>query len=281
MPDQTLPDQNTDQPTWASRTRVRIGGVTLAVRDLDRVAEYYRGVIGLAPMQQTAQEVVLGAGGAGFLRLVHRPTAAPDVPSTAGLFHTAFLLPARHHLARWLRHASEERQILEGASDHIVSEALYLSDPEGNGIEIYADRPREGWGWTSGHVEMATKRLDLRALLALLDKDHQPWSGAPAGTRVGHVHLRVGDAETAERFYAEAFGLQVTAHYPQAAFMSWDGYHHHLAANAWRSAGAGKRDPHMAGLVSVTFEADDESLASDPVQDPWGTEFRIVSSPTI
>ena len=197
----------------------------------------------------------MGAGGDAFLDLLHRPDVKPDDPASAGLFHTAFLLPSRADLGRWLAHIRTLGQKLDGATDHLVSEAVYLHDPEGNGIEVYADRPRAQWGWHDGpdgrRVEMANRPLDADGLLKLAVT---PWAGAPAGTRIGHVHLRVGAVGAARRFYGGLLGLDVTAAWDAAAFLSSGGYHHHIAANVWRSAGAGPRDPARAGLASVTLD---------------------------
>src|SRR5690606_11410338 len=157
-------------------------------------------------------------------------------PRTAGLFHTAFLLPTRAELARWTRHAMENRIAIDGASDHLVSEALYLTDPEGNGIEIYADRPKEAWSFAGGEVEMATNRLDFESLLSVLKDDEGGWAGAPSGTVVGHVHMRVGDVEAAESWWNEKMSFDTMLHYGNAAvFLSSGGYHHHIGANAWQS----------------------------------------------
>jgi catechol 2,3-dioxygenase len=271
-------------PEW-----LRVGGVALAVRDLMRVEAFYREVLGFGVTDRTAEIVRLGAGGVGFLDLLHRPTALPDDPATAGLFHTAFLLPSRADLGRWLAHAGRLRQALDGAADHLVSEALYLSDPEGNGVEVYADRPRARWRWRDGpdgrRVEMATQPLDIEGLLAEADG---AWAGAPEGTRVGHVHLRVGDVAEAVRFYGGRLGMDVIATRPGTAFLSTGGYHHHVAVNAWRSAGAGRRDEARAGLAWVAVEAADErglagvargsgtaEVAEGGLRDPWDTELRL------
>jgi catechol 2,3-dioxygenase len=271
-------------PEW-----LRVGGVALAVRDLTRVEAFYREVLGFGVTDRTAEIVRLGAGGVGFLDLLHRPTALPDDPATAGLFHTAFLLPSRADLGRWLAHAGRLRQALDGAADHLVSEALYLSDPEGNGVEVYADRPRARWRWRDGpdgrRVEMATQPLDIEGLLAEADG---AWAGAPEGTRVGHVHLRVGDVAEAVRFYGGRLGMDVIATRPGTAFLSTGGYHHHVAVNAWRSAGAGRRDEARAGLAWVAVEAADErglagvargsgtaEVAEGGLRDPWDTELRL------
>jgi catechol 2,3-dioxygenase len=273
---------------------LRIGGVALAVRDLDRVAAFYRDVVGLEVIARADDGIRMGVAGDAFLDLLHRPDAAPDDPASAGLFHTAFLLPSRPDLGRWLAHVHALGQKLDGAADHLVSEAAYLHDPEGNGIEVYADRPRAQWGWHDGpdgrRVEMANRPLDAEGLLGLADA---PWAGAPAGTRIGHVHLRVGAVGEARRFYGDLLGLDVTVARDAAAFLSSGGYHHHIAANVWRSAGAGPRDPARAGLASVTLDIADEQAragimartgartgAMDHVgdgvlHDPWGTIVRL------
>lgn len=266
---------------------IRVGEVALIVRDLPRTEAFYRDVIGLEVTGRAADAVRLGAGGADLLELQHRPDALRDDQAAAGLFHTAFLLPTRTDLARWLAHAGRLRYRLDGASDHDVSEAVYLRDPDGNGVEVYADRPRALWRWTDGRIAMGTQRLDIPTLL--LDAEGEPsWPGAPAGTRVGHVHLRVGDVAEAVRFYGGVVGLNVTATRPGAAFLSSGGYHHHVAANTWQSAGAGPRDPRMAGLAAATLEvasepilqaiarrAETADLAGDGLRDPWGTALRF------
>ena len=173
---------------------------------------------------------------------------------------------------------------MEGAADHLVSEAVYLNDPEGNGIEIYADRPATSWRWTgpadARQVEMANAKLDIPGLIA---DAVTPWNGAPDGTCIGHVHLRVGEVNQAVGFYVGTLGLAVTRSWPQAAFMSTGGYHHHIAANTWHSAGTGQRDPAQAGLAWVTMQAATPAIAAaiarrggtGDLSDPWGTRIKI------
>ena len=253
---------------------IAISAVTLAVRDLDRVAGFYQDAIGLAVIETGPDSVWLGAGGRKLLQLLHRPDFLPVDPGAAGLFHTAFLLPTRADLGRWLRHATAHHLPIEGAADHLVSEAVYLTDPEGNGIEIYADRPRTAWRWEGSQVVMANARLDLAALMAL---DDQPSTGAPPGTTIGHVHLQVGDVAAAEPFYTAGLGLAVTRRWPQALFLSTGGYHHYIALNTWRSQGAGPRDPARAGLAAVTLRTPHPMPART---DPWGTTLNFVTGDT-
>ncbi|KAB0677747.1 VOC family protein [Aureimonas leprariae] len=273
-----------------------IDKVALIVRDLDRVADFYRDVIGLAELRRDGESRALGAGDRVLLELRRDAHARERSPRDAGLFHTAFLLPTRGDLGRWLRHMAEKRLPLQGASDHVVSEAVYLADPEGNGIEIYADRSRAAWTWTDGLVAMRTDRLDTDALIRAAGSE--PWQGAPAGTTVGHVHLQVGAVEPADIFYNGLIGLDVTARYPGASFFSSGGYHHHLAANVWNSRGAAPRAEPTTGLAEVAIrlrdpafvdrlaakatgagvaaERDDGGLA---LRDPWGTRLRFAPAP--
>ena len=157
-----------------------------------------------------------------------------------------------------------------------MSEALYLSDPEGNGIEIYADRPRESWNWSDGAVKMATARMDVQGVIGSVPTSAPAWDGVPENTVVGHVHLRVGDPATAEQFWHDAFGFDTVAKYgAQAVFLSSGGYHHHIGANAWQSAGAGRRDAARSGLAWVEMRSDNVTGESTR-EDPWGTVIRTV-----
>lgn len=282
-------------PTFASRTPLHIGAVGYAVRDLDRMVAYYRDVIGLTVIGQTGRTASLGAGGVSFLELEQRDGLAPDDNREAGLYHTAFLMPTRADLARWILHVARNDVPLSGASDHTVSEAFYLDDPEGNGVEVYADRPPEGWVWTNGLVKITTDPLDINSILREVDAEKATYEAAPDGLRVGHVHLRVGDVATAERFYHGDVGLDITRGGRHGAtFMSSGRYHHHLAGNVWHSRGAGMRDDGRAGLAWFSFEtADAETLANArarlaqaalpptqagdgfEVRDPWGTRVRF------
>ncbi len=258
---------------------MEIGRVTLTVNNLDRTADFYTRALGLTKLSADNAQTTLGAGDKALVTLIADPQARSRSPREAGLFHTAFLLPDRAALARWLHHAAATRLPLQGASDHKVSEAIYLADPEGNGIEIYVDRPRPHWTGPDGKIQMTTDPLDLDALAAAADA---PWSGAPEGTVVGHVHLQVGDVAQAQAFYSGTLGFPVTAHYPGAAFYGAGGYHHHLATNVWNSRGAGPRTP-STGLTSVEIRADSAALSAITTQtngkttlsDPWGTQITL------
>jgi len=246
----------TEGSSFALTTPAFVDHVELTVGDLSTVSSFYQRVIGLSPIEQHAGEDVLGVGGRPLLTLTESRDAAPAPRSAAGLFHIAFLLPTRADLAHWLSHAGEQNVRLEGASDHLVSEALYLSDPEGNGIEIYRDRRPDEWTYhDDGTVEMATERLDLRALLA--ETPDKPFAGMADGTAVGHIHLQVGDVAQAEGFYRDILGLKVMAHYPGASFMATGGYHHHVAANIWNSRKAEPRRKNMRGLAGYRLHYND------------------------
>ena len=270
---------------------LRIGRVRLRVRDLDKVSNFYQRVIGLAVIDQSAGGVMLGAGSVPLLELLSDPSAKPRDPRDAGLFHTAFLLPTRADLSRWLAHAVKLGVRLQGASDHIVSEAIYLDDPEGNGIEIYADRPVSRWRDASGQIRMATEPLDIPDLLGAGTGD---WAGYPEGGIIGHVHLQVGDTGAADGFYRDVLGFEIASRYPGASFYGSGGYHHHLAGNIWKSRRAGTRPEGAAGLETVEIvtrdpatrdailgRAEHTGLPLDTsgqtpaLRDPWGTAIAL------
>jgi len=263
---------------FAVTTPVSVSRVGLKARDAETLAAYYRATVGLQELSRADGAIVLGAAGRPLLVIEADPAARPDDPRSAGLFHTAFLLPSRADLGRWVRHAIDRKVAIDGASDHLVSEALYLTDPEGNGIEIYADRPHEGWKWNGSSVEMATLRLDIPNLLAAVPDGDAGWRGAPENSVIGHVHLRVGDPDRAETWWHEQFGFDTVYKISgSAAFLSSGGYHHHIGANSWQSAGAGRRDASRAGLSWVEMQsksAEDETH----FEDPWGTVVRRVGS---
>lgn len=262
---------------FAATTPTSISRVGIRARDAESLARYYREVIGLTELSRGDGAILLGAGERPLLAIEPAPGAKPDDPRSAGLFHTAFLLPSRADLGRWIKHAIDRQIQIEGASDHLVSEALYLSDPEGNGIEIYADRPHDRWAFEGGAVKMATIRLDIPSVLADVPEGDAGWRGAPDGSIVGHVHLRVGDPAEAERWWHEQLGFDTMARYGgEAVFLSSGGYHHHIGVNSWRSPGAGRRDPERAGLSWVELRSTDHRPAEQ--LDPWGTVVRTAAA---
>ncbi|MEZ4699738.1 MAG: VOC family protein [Rhodothermales bacterium] len=236
--------------------RVRMGAVTLAVSDLERMSGFYRVVIGLDLLVRTDDEAMLGAGGVPLVHLVRREGGRAE-PGSTGLYHLALLLPSQADLGAWLAHLAETGYRLDGAGDHFVSEALYLSDPEGNGIEVYRDRPREMWEYVEGLLRMGTERVDVRALLEA--GAGVAWRGLPDGTTMGHVHLRVADIQATLRFYEQALGMQTMAFMPGAGFFSAGGYHHHIGANTWESRGAKPPSPGALGLVAASLVLPDDT----------------------
>src|SRR5882724_3566796 len=243
--------------TFASRTPLHVGAIGLIARDLDRLTDYYRDLLGLTVIERNDRLARLGAGGVTLIEIEHRPNAKPDDPAQAGLYHTAFLMPTRQDHARWITHIARNQVPISGASDHGVSEAFYLDDPEGNGIEVYNDRPRERWQRDGDMIVMQTKQLDIDAIVTEIEPATATYPAAPEGLRVGHIHLRVGSIEKAEEFYRSAIGLELTRRRGGATFMSSGGYHHHVGANVWHSPGAGPRDRNRAGLSWFTMEAAD------------------------
>ena len=235
-----------------------VGAVHLTVSDLARSLDYYRSAIGLRVLEEGAGRASLGTDGRELLALVEERGARPAAGYT-GLYHFALVVPERVQLAAWLAHAARDRVPLVGLSDHFVSEALYLSDPDGHGIEIYRDRPREIWEGKVG-TTLTTMPLDVDDLLGVLDDPAtEPFDGLPAGTAMGHVHLKVSSIPETIEFYRDVLGLDLTAQLgEQAAFLSAGGYHHHVGANTWESAGATAPPPGTAGLRHATVVLPDE-----------------------
>jgi catechol 2,3-dioxygenase len=237
-----------------------IGAVHLTVSDLERSLGYYRDAVGLTLLDQGGGRAQLGADRDVLLVLVEDPNARPAARHT-GLYHFALLVPRRVDLARWLAHAAHDRVPLTGLSDHFVSEALYLSDPDGHGIEIYWDRPRAVW---EGQVDvrMTTLPLDVDDVVGELEDPRTDRSSElPPGTVMGHVHLKVAAIPDTVAFYRDVLGFAVMAQLgSQAVFLSAGGYHHHIGANTWESAGASPPPPGSAALrlASIVFETQAE-----------------------
>jgi catechol 2,3-dioxygenase len=261
----------------------RMGAVHLTVGDLDRSLDYYGRDIGLGVLAREGGGASIGVDGAELLGLVQEPGARPAWGHT-GLYHFALRVPERSDLARWLAHAARDRVPLVGMSDHFVSEALYLTDPDGHGIEIYHDRPREVW---EGNVRsrLTTDPLDVGSLLGELDDPSTaPFDGLPAGTDMGHVHLQVADIPEAVAFYRDVLGFDLMAELlGSAAFLGAGGYHHHVGANTWHSRGASPAPAGTAALRHATIVLPDtaarDSLAArvaDSGQEPEDGEDGVV-----
>lgn len=229
--------------------KLRIGITTLNVRDLVAMTNYYQDVIGLSVLDSDVDNTTLGIAVSNMplLRLVSSPNGRAE-PNATGLFHIAFVLPTRADLGNWVKHYLKSHK-LNGAGDHLVSEAFYLDDPEGNGIEIYCDRPREAWQRKpDGGIRMDTLAVDIRSLLA--DAEDTEKQVLPVGTETGHIHLQVDDTARSRAFYHDVLGLDLVTDAGHMAFFSAGGYHHHIGANIWNSRGAPARSADALGLVS-------------------------------
>lgn len=246
----------------------RIGSVCLTVSDLDRAERFYVDVLGFTAAARSAATVSLAAPAAPMLlELTALPGARPKPARSTGLYHFAILLPSRLDLARSLRRLAEMRWPLQGVADHGVSEALYLADPDGNGIEIYRDRPREEWPQRNGQLQMVTDPLDVDGVIDEMAQDERPWQGLPAGACIGHVHLHVADLRQAERFYCDVLGFDVTQRYgPSALFVSASGYHHHVGLNTWAGVGAPPPPAGSAGLRYFDIQLPDRPALATAVE---------------
>jgi len=227
----------------------RVGAVSLSVGNLDRSLGYYQHNIGLTVLDYDKHSATLGAGATPLLHLREVP-GARVVRRATGLYHFALRVPTRLDLAQVIRHLWESETHVGGASDHLVSEALYLSDPDGHGIEIYRDRPRDTWYDAKGTFRMGTEPLDVGAILAEIKPDTPGWNGMPDGTDMGHVHLQVADVSAADRFYVGVLGMERMAGMASASFVSAGGYHHHLGLNSWAGVGVPAPPENAARLLS-------------------------------
>lgn len=283
--------QSQHAPVASIDPGTEVGVVSLTVADLGRSVGFYTEDIGLSVLDRTDGGATLGVAGAPLLLLTEHRGARPwphDRYGYTGLYHFAILVPTRADLGRWLRHWLELGYPLPGQGDHLVSEALYLSDPDGNGIEIYRDRPRDEWGWENGQVRMASDPVDIQGLLVEAERSEGPWTGLAAGTYLGHIHLQVGDIAEAAAFYHGVLGFDIVAEMPSALFVSAGGYHHHIGMNIWHSRGASPAPEGTAGLryftivlpteearaavlarldaAGISYTRQDEAIS---VEDPW------------
>jgi len=279
----------TPAPNYRLPAAAHVGRVKLQVADLSRSIEFYEGKLGFKRLGAAPGHATLGVPDTPLIELTERKGARPVAPrSRLGLFHFAILLPDRASLGRAMLQLHQAGIDL-GMADHLVSEALYLSDPDGLGIEIYADRKRSDWRTAGEELLMATDPLDTASLLKAAGGE--PWGGMPKGTVIGHVHLHVGDLDAARKFYHEALGLDITMQsYPGALFLSAGGYHHHLGVNVWAGKSAEPAKDDEAKLLEwelVVPGADARKAALDSlraagfegaagvVADPWGTKVRL------
>ncbi len=274
---------------------LRLGPVHLTVTDLDRSVDFYERSIGLRTHRCDGDEAALGTGGDHLLVLAEQPDAR-RAGRHAGLYHFALLNPSRLELARAAKRLIATRTPISGASDHNISEAIYLPDPDGNGIELAADRPRETWGDLSDPTAIGGPTpLDLEDLLAMVE-DEQPQVEASPELKVGHLHLHVGDIERALGFWRDGVGFEVMTAFPSAAFIAAGGYHHHLGLNTWRGEGVPPQPDGVVGLrhwtillqhpaevaevrerVAATGAEMEERLGGFLARDPWRNAVAIVA----
>ncbi|RMG99947.1 MAG: VOC family protein [Chloroflexi bacterium] len=247
-------------------SQTHLGTVALTVADLERSLAYYQTRIGLQLLAQNGQTAKLGAGDKPLLLLQEQPGARPT-RGTTGLYHFAILLPSRLALAKTLYHLISTKTPIGGFSDHAVSEAIYLTDPDGHGIELYRDRPREEWQWENGRLQIVTKPLDLDSLLGELN--NQPYTNhqMPTGTTIGHIHLHVAHLQEATQFYTSTLGFDFIANYGNsAAFVSAGGYHHHIGLNTWAGVGAPPPPPDTAHLLWYEIKLPDSTSLQNLVE---------------
>ena len=265
--------------------RTTVGAVTLGVRDIEKTTQFYNQAIGLDILDTETKQVRLGVDGTPLVILEHRPDGKA-YPMAPGLYHLALLLPSRGALGQWLEQYSKKGYRLTGVADHLVSEALYLDDSEGNGIEIYRDRPREDWTYRNGELVMDTLALDMYALLE--DGLDAEFTGMLEGTKMGHVHLKVNDLMQTEDFYRDVVGFDVTTGIPSARFLSAGGYHHHIGMNTWQSKGAKPRPKDALGLIAyqvilpdkAALDAHLEALSESGIQVDQTGEFPQLTDPS-
>ena len=294
-PEPATPGSYGEQPSgYRLPEATHLGRVRLQVAELARSLDFYQQTLGLRVVERDGGRATLAAHGGDrpLVELVERSGARPAGRGLLGLYHFAILLPDRPSLGRFVRHLAKQR-IRAGSADHLVSEAFYLSDPDGLGIEVYADRPRDAWKRIGRELMMATDPVDIAGLTAAAGDT--PWTGMPAGTVIGHVHLHVGDIAQASAFFSDALGFdRTTWRYPGALFFGAGGYHHHLGTNTWAGPGARVPGDGDARLLEWTIEvptaadvaAVSQSLAraGQPVEstvngartrDPWGTAIML------
>lgn len=253
-----------------------ISHVHLRVRNLERELAFYRDLLGFTEILRHDSIVELSASGKQPAQILftESPNAIARPPRTTGLFHVAIRFPNRAELAKTLMRLIQNEYPIQGAADHLVSKAIYLADPEGNGVELYCDRPKESWRWSDGEIAMATEPLDLEALLR--EADGKEWAGIHPQTDIGHVHLNVGSLASAEEFYSKQLGFDVTTRsYPGALFLSAGGYHHHIGLNIWAGRNAPRPPENSLGLISFGIGAPNQW--EQTLIDPDGIAVELIS----
>lgn len=271
-----------------------MGPVTLAVADLARSVDFYTNVLGMKVLNEGEGKATLGAGSTPLVHLQEQPGARRQPSYSTGLYHAAILVPTRADLGRVIISLARHAYPIGGFGDHFVSEAMYLDDPDGNGLEIYRDRPRDEWQWNGSQVVMGTEPVDVDAVIKSVENPEAPYAGMPDGTVLGHMHLRVGDIPQAEAFYVGVLGFEAIARMPSALFVSAGRYHHHIGMNIWHSRKAPPAPANSVGLreytivlpddaareavlarldaAGVRYERQDSGVLLD---DPWSNRIRL------
>jgi catechol 2,3-dioxygenase len=287
-------EQPLTRPLASIHPDTHIGLVTLRVANLNRALKFYEEILGFQHIDLSTKTAVLSAQDNVPLIELHELTDAPAQPMwSTGLYHVAILLPGRADLGQiLLRLIKADVEI--GQGDHLVSEALYISDPDGNGLELYRDRPRSTWKYVNGQIQMGTDPVDLQGLINEAQHVEQ-WDVMPAGTTIGHIHLRVGDIPRARHFYHTILGFDIVAEMPTALFISAGGYHHHIGMNTWQSRGAGAAPTDTAGLQVFVIALPNHQALADVqarltahniaikeqtddfiiVEDPWRNQIKL------
>ncbi|TDL30910.1 VOC family protein [Jeotgalibacillus sp. S-D1] len=244
--------------TFHGEQAIFVGEAAIRVQDLKRSTKFYKEILGFNVLAETERSVCFTADGKKPLLTIEQPDGIkPKEQNTTGLYHFALLLPERAHLAALVKHFADNG-VRFGSSDHLVSEALYLNDPDGNGIEVYTDRSSSKWSWENGNVLMAVDPLDFEALLE--DRKGE-WNGLPEETVMGHIHLHVSELQKTEEFYVKGLGFDVVSRFGnQALFLSVENYHHHIGLNTWNGVGAPKPQKNTAGLswFSLVFPTEEK-----------------------
>ncbi|GAA0453663.1 VOC family protein [Alkalibacillus silvisoli] len=276
--------------TFHSKPTTFVNQVTIRVTDLERSLEFYQKIVGLKVLEKTNNKADLTANGKTSILSLEQPeNPQPKQGRTSGLYHFAILVPERGDLANFVMHLADQK-VRIGASDHLVSDALYFNDPDGNGIEVYQDKDPETWTWHGGQVEMAVDPLDFDDLVKY--KTDEGFNGMPEETVMGHIHLHVSDLEKAEQFYVDGLGFDVVCRFGgQAIFLSTDQYHHHIAANTWNGIGAPQPTENSVGLQSYQIVYPDEAskeavitrlkdmgspVSKNITEDPAGNKIELV-----
>jgi catechol 2,3-dioxygenase len=243
-----------------------VGEVVINVEDIKRSQAFYQEIIGFRVLEKSEKKATFTTDGVTALLTIEQPEGVkPKERRTTGLYHFAILLPERRDLGSFIQHLIQKDHSIQGASDHLVSEALYMADPDGNGIEVYSDRQSASWNWQDLEVAMTSEALDIQSILA--ESEGVRWNGLPSGTLMGHIHLHVADLAKSEKFYTRGLGFDIVNRYGgQALFLSTGQYHHHIGLNTWNGVGAQMPGKNSVGLQHFTLVLPSETVMEKIVE---------------